>query len=250
MRPAGSTLDPPTARRSWWLRCVDAAVWPLAVGLCAGAAAAVGFVLASAFLGPPIQVGDERDLAPTVKTCCPLGAIGGLVVGVAVGFLLGQRQRAASVVSLALFGTLLGAAGGCLGPQAVYLLDGVLPVIASYSLVWGTMGMIAGGLAYPIARAINEPPEDVVDDDLGDSRLPATSTSWQSSTRGRASRSVTLWRALPALAASGYALIAAVVATSSTTAQILLAIGLLGLAHVYQVIHLEARLNRLERPSR
>jgi hypothetical protein len=250
VRPANSTIDLPTTRRSWWLRPVDAAVWPVATGLCAGAAAAIGFVLASAFLGQLIQVSDENDLALVVKVCCPLGAVGGLLVGVVVGLLLGQHQRAASVVLLALFGTLLGAAGGYLGPHAVYLLSGMLPVIAGHTLIWGIMGTIAGGLAYPIARALNEPPEAAVDDEPGPSRLPATSASRQPPPGGRTPHRGTFWRTLPALAATGYALIAAVLTSSSTTAQILLGIGLLGLAHVYQVVHLEARLNRLERPLR
>jgi hypothetical protein len=247
VRPADPTCDLSTAHPRWWMRLVDVAVWPLGTGLCAGAAAAIGFAFANLVQGPPIRIGDESDATAMAWVCCPLGAIGGLLVGVAIGLLLGQGQRAASVVALAFAGMLLGAAGGYLSPLAVYLLDGMIPIIGSLALAWGIVGVVAGGVAYPIARAINSSREAESDDELNPPRLPSASVSRPALGRGRLSRLGSLCRALPALAVTGYALIAAVLTSSSTTAQILLAIGLLGFAHLIMVVDHDARFNRLER---
>lgn len=232
------------------MRPVNAVVWPLATGLCAGVAAAIGSVVVNGSPSPALQVGNESDLALMVKYCCPLGAIGGLLVGVAIGLLLGHGQRAASVVALGVGGALFGAAGGFLSPLALYQFNGVIPVVGCLSLVWGIMGVVVGGLAYPIARTITVSQEFESDDELNPPRLPAASISSPAMERGRPSRLGSFCRALPALAVTGYALIAAVLTSSATTARILLAIGLLGFAHLIMVVDHDARFKRLERESR
>ena len=247
MKRSALPLDePPPASRPGTRRNLAAlAGWALCGGLCAAITSAFGYLLASLGPGPPITRVAADDLTATMAFCGSLGAITGLLIGTVAGFAVGKGQRITTGIALGVTGALTGAIGGLLSPYAIFQSGSALPAIASSALAWGVAGLLTGALAFPVSRWLNETGRPENDDEWQESQL--ISTSWQPASRNRNESPGPVVQALPMLAASVFALIAAAIAGSAQTSLVLLALGLLGLAQSHSLVHLNRRLSKLER---
>ena len=222
--------------------------WSVAAGLCTAVASALGFAIGNGGPGSPVGRPDESEFRQLAIVCGSTGAIGGLLVGVFFGFISTNGTRAANVIVLGLSGGTTGALGGFLSSFAVGEIGSAAPAIASLTLAWGIAGLVVGGIAYPIWRRISQPPEIEDEDEPVQPVLAAT--AWPVPKRNRAAGPWQVLRLFPILAAIGYALIAAAVASPSLSTHVLIAIALLGFANLYSIIDQDLRLRRLERQRR
>jgi len=190
---------------------------------------------------------DERDITGITVVCGSAGAICGFLIGIVAGFVVSNGRRIATVLALALIGALMGAAGGTLSPCAVFHTDPRVPAIVSSSIAWGMVGLMVGGLAYPVSRWVKGTPEPKSNDD-GSHDQPE-STTWQSPSRRHKDALGPFVRAFPVLAASAFPLIVALVIPTGETTLILLALGVQGLALSHSFIQLDQRLGSLRGPS-
>ena len=140
-------LDPAAAPRPW--------CWSGAAGWAAVTSLAAGGIWFAALSGWQYLVGpaliDSQlvgDLLGTAIVCAAIGALYGVIVGGAAGFLRGRPPRVRSAVAWGSGFAVAAAVGGGVFPLVVAVTPREIPSEVTSAVPWAVVGAVVGGIGY------------------------------------------------------------------------------------------------------
>jgi hypothetical protein len=219
-----------------------ASVWALAAAVSAAAGWAAALTAARAILDVGSPFDGLRLHGPFVFAAAGAGYGGG------AGVLLGVARRGlfdgSVVLRLGVGGSIAGAAAGAAVTLSVRGEQGDEASLLASSLAMAEVGFLSGLFGYIFRPHPAEPQESVDEEEEDGPVVPGVRLEWPVRAPKRARRiSRPLARALPLLAVSGAALVAACFVDPVAPA----AVAALGLATAHAVYRQEQRLDELER---